>query len=74
MRPVARNQSKNLRAQAGTVAGRGPEPVEVSAQRPGVSMIAPGEGTVEDDFGAATMHPRSAANAGRAVAERFGGR
>jgi hypothetical protein len=39
-----------------------------------LSMIAPGDGGVADDFGAATMHPRSAANFGRAVAERFGGK
>ena len=74
MRPVAKNPSRNLRSQAGMVAGRGPEPVEVTRQRPGTSMIAPGEDTVEDDFGAASVHPRSGANFGRAVAERFGGK
>lgn len=58
MKAVSKNVSASLRGQK--PGGRGPETVEVSGTKSGVSMTVPGEGSVQEPPG--MMHERSAAH------------
>lgn len=58
MKAPSKNISASLKGQR--AGGRGPEPVNVSGTKSGVSMTVPGDGSVAEPPGA--MHENSAAH------------